>query len=73
MITAAAYAFDGRSRPTHAELARRFGVSRSAVSHRLSRFKEQLAADQLNRYLALTKRGRKQRVVPMQLNFADEV
>jgi predicted transcriptional regulator len=71
--TAAAYVFDGRSRLTQAEIARRFGISQSAVSKRLSRFKACLSDEQRSRYTRTAFPGRRRRVAVLQLNSADNV
>lgn len=72
---AAAYLFgDRRCRPTQTQVARALGIKQPAVSRRLSRFADSLSAAQRARYESLmSSPGRKRRLVPMQLNLADNV
>ena len=75
-ITAAAYLFaNTRTRPTHAELAARFGVCRSAITRRLKRFVESLSDEQRRRYAEIFQRdrGRRRRLWPVQLSTVNNV
>jgi hypothetical protein len=56
---AALAAWLGPDKPTDAQIARRFGVSRSAISHRLAA---------VRRYCRAL--GKRHRMVPMQLSLA---
>jgi transcriptional regulator with XRE-family HTH domain len=73
MITAAA-ALNGRVRPTQAELAARFGITQSAVAHRLRRFRKSLSAEQRERYArCLGRRGHRVRMKAIQLSLVENL
>jgi hypothetical protein len=78
ILTAAAYG-DADHWPTHAELAKRWGIGRTAVTMRLKRFMQKLSPEQAAEFRrrtrcgyrrALAAGGKLPKMIPMQLSLA---